>query len=544
MYDDSKKEQQLGFDLVKCKRECCDCFAGKSDRMAEYAASPSCIRLHLHTTFLKQRGFVHRNSNFSTSQTKCSYGSCKIFCSTWRNWKVDNPFFSNLKISPSFRETSLRSTCMWSLVDSDGITASGWIPVGDQLLLMASIFLTYLAGVIPVQRPSSTFQKNIADDDAFPQSSTSSGRTNSDEDNLKQVWDVVRGKLLDSLDAFEHGSDFRNGVLDEQQRAKRPLSLYAVSEGPKIRLLWASLRHLEEEVKNNVGAPDTGNMNDWLIAFSRIIEKSCKPVCFAWLEKELGLQTNNMELVTMITEKLNGDDTVLQNIRKSGKENLYAELLYFLRFGSLRKGCCYDQSLFTLYGDSILEDLLITLADGIASTYLELISVDGNLSDEVNSLGLAICNFSTRALQRLRNEVALNQWLYQNLDAVVSMYEDRFDLYTLKSQLIGEKSSDYAQTYSWWKKLTLGKYESVSPSLNYVVISHFSLSVKRTKELRALTGWRYYFSLFLEFSDISMPMVRAIIDKVSNAISFFLVCLIGRSLGLIYTGIRQSLRWK
>ena len=63
--------------------------------------------------------------------------------------------------------------------------------------------------------------------------------------------------------------------------------------------------------------------------------------------------------------------------------------------------------MFTLNGDSILEDLLITLADGIANTYLELISVDGNLSDEVNSLGLALCNLSTCALQRLRNEVWL-----------------------------------------------------------------------------------------------------------------------------------------
>ncbi len=41
-----------------------------------------------------------------------------------------------------------------------------------------------------------------------------------------------------------------------------------------------------------------------------------------------------------------------------------------------------------------------------------------------------------------------------------------------------------------------------------------------------------------------MPLIRAVIDKVSDAISFFLVSLIGRSLGLIYTGIRQSLRWK
>lgn len=55
---------------------------------------------------------------------------------------------------------------------------------------------------------------------------------------------------------------------------------------------------------------------------------------------------------------------------------------------------------------------------------------------------------------------------------------------------------------------------------------------------------RYYFSLFLELSDISMPLVRAVVAKVSSAVSFFLVSLIGRSLGLIYTGIRQALRWK
>ncbi|KAG8477833.1 hypothetical protein CXB51_027433 [Gossypium anomalum] len=506
------------------------------------------LHRHASSCICTQRGFVNRNSNFRTPPSKFSYGSCKVlWLSTWRKWKVDNPFFSNLKVSPCFMETPLRSTSVGSLVDSDSITASDWITFGDQLLLMTGIFLTYVAGVVPVQKSSSTSPKSIADNDAFPQGSTSSGsaRTKSDQNNLKPVWDVVRGKLLDSLDVIESENDFRNVVFDEQQRAKRPLSLYALSEGPKIRLLWASLQQLEEEagtVKNNVVTSDTGNIDDWLIAFSRIIQNSCKPACFAWLKKELGLQTNNMELVSLITEKLNGDNTVLQNITKSGKKNLYAELLYFLRFGSLRKGCCYDQSLFTLYGDSIVEDLVITIADGIASTYLDLISVDGNLSDEVNDLGLAICNLSTRALQRLRNEVALNQWLYQNLDAIVSMYEDRFDLYTLKSQLIEEKSSDYAETSSWWKKLMLRENESVLTSLQYVVISHFSMSVKRTKELRALIG-RYYFSLFLEFSDISLPMVRVVIDKVSNAISFFLVCLIGRSLGLIYTGIRQSLRW-
>jgi hypothetical protein len=72
-----------------------------------------------------------------------------------------------------------------------------------------------------------------------------------------------------------------------------------------------------------------------------------------------------------------------------------------------RKSCCYDCRLFILHGDSILEDLVITLADGIASVYLEIISVDGSLSNEMNSLDMFMCNMSTRALQRLRNEVCL-----------------------------------------------------------------------------------------------------------------------------------------
>ena len=72
---------------------------------------------------------------------------------------------------------------------------------------------------------------------------------------------------------------------------------------------------------------------------------------------------------------------------------------------STRQGCCYDKSFFTLHAVSVLEDLVITLADGIASMYLELISVDGDISNDMSSLGLSLCTLSTRALQRLRNEV-------------------------------------------------------------------------------------------------------------------------------------------
>ena len=54
-----------------------------------------------------------------------------------------------------------------------------------------------------------------------------------------------------------------------------------------------------------------------------------------------------------------------------------------------------------------MEDLVISLADVIASIYLELMSVDGDMSTEVVSASLALCSLSTRELQNLRNEVII-----------------------------------------------------------------------------------------------------------------------------------------
>lgn len=75
-----------------------------------------------------------------------------------------------------------------------------------------------------------------------------SARKNDDKANLNYAWEVVKQKLLDSLDAIEHGINSGNRALEfEQQQEKHQLSLYAVSEGPKLRLLWASFLQLEKE---------------------------------------------------------------------------------------------------------------------------------------------------------------------------------------------------------------------------------------------------------------------------------------------------------
>ncbi|KAM1031776.1 hypothetical protein ACFX2C_035516 [Malus domestica] len=516
--------------------------------MAECLASPLCMKLQMRRSYVKEEGSVPRSSRLQKVQRKYSYGRCKtVPFLTWRMCEFTALGISNVKVGP-FSEASSKCACLGSLVGSDGAIASDWVPIADQVLLTASVFLTYMAGVIPGRTSSSTFRKGISNDNVGCETSTASGsgRKNDNPENSGYALDAVKRKLSDSLQAFELGGNLGDRVLQrEGYTAKRPLSLNAVADGPRLRLLWASFLRIEEEVIN-ISNSGIYKLDECLTDFSDVIRKSCQPVCMSWLETELHLLNSKptKALVTLMDGKLDGDNTVLQNIRNSGKEDLYAELMCFLSFGSLREGCCYDGSLFKKHGVSILEDLVISLADGIVSIYLELISVDSNFSDEMDNLPLTLCTLSTRALQRLRNEVALYQWLYQNLEAVASMYEDRFDLWTFQSQLIEESNNSWTENYKWWKWLSRKKSDTASSTLHQVVISQFSMPVKRTKELRALTGWRYYFSLFLELYDISMPLIRAVVDNVSRGLSFFLKCLIGRSLGLIYTGIRQSLRWK
>lgn len=70
---------------------------------------------------------------------------------------------------------SLRMRCS-CLGFVDGVASSEWVPVGDQLLLMASIFLTYLAGVIPAGKSGTNSQKNVLDQNVSGETWTASGR--------------------------------------------------------------------------------------------------------------------------------------------------------------------------------------------------------------------------------------------------------------------------------------------------------------------------------------------------------------------------------
>ncbi|KAF6153924.1 hypothetical protein GIB67_023701 [Kingdonia uniflora] len=86
------------------------------------------------------------------------------------------------------------------------------------------------------------------------------------------------------------------------------------------------------------------------------------------LEKEVSIISESYETVNKDTQS----GLVVEIIKKCGRE---AAMTFLVQ-----------------HGVDILEDLVITLSDGITGLYLELISVDGDMSSEMSRLGLDLCS--------------------------------------------------------------------------------------------------------------------------------------------------------
>ena len=81
-----------------------------------------------------------------------------------------------MKFSPHHQATPSQCTGLAALVDIDGAAASGLVPVVDQVLLMAGIILTYMAGVIPTPKSYTIHQKIICEKHVASESPGVSGR--------------------------------------------------------------------------------------------------------------------------------------------------------------------------------------------------------------------------------------------------------------------------------------------------------------------------------------------------------------------------------
>uniref|UniRef100_A0A0D9VGD1 DUF3685 domain-containing protein n=1 Tax=Leersia perrieri TaxID=77586 RepID=A0A0D9VGD1_9ORYZ len=443
-------------------------------------------------------------------------------------------------------ETSIKCYFLQSLMDSESLVSPNLLLLSDEALLTISIVFAYLAGVVPSGHVFPYDRNHNLNQHLGAPNPSDSGRDvkllpgGNTVFDPSDTWSEVRMKLSEALQS--NGQDASLGGSDNELKNNRknyPLSMLAIHGGPRLRLLLTTFQNVPESSELVDGI-----RIEWLQISTTLIDALIEPAFMNWIRGEKALENSKIkeELTKMITRKIKEDDRILKRFNRLGKSELYLDLLYFLRFGSARSDSCFDAKFLAEHGARILEDLVIFLADAVASIYIELISVDGDMSTNVVGSSLALCSLSTRELQKLRNEVAINGWLHQYFESVVSMYEDRFELYVLSRKLCEKPVDNQAEVTNWWR-LGFGR-PSTATLLDYIHISSFSLPVRRTKELRALAGWRYYFSLFLEMSDIAMPFIRAVVTKVSAAVSYFWVSMIGRSLGLIFSGIRQSLGWR
>lgn len=62
------------------------------------------------------------------------------------------------------------------------------------------------------------------------------------------------------------------------------------------------------------------------------------------------------------------------------------------------------------------------------------------------------------------------------------------------------------------------------------------------QELEALAGWSAAMCLLMEVNDVAAPLLHRLFTQLSAALQWLLTTLIGRGLGLVFRGIRQSFR--
>lgn len=73
-------------------------------------------------------------------------------------------------------------------------------------------------------------------------------------------------------------------------------------------------------------------------------------------------------------------------------------------------------------------------------------------------------------------------------------------------------------------------------------LCNFQIRWSRRHELDSLKGWRLLVSIALEAADVGFPIIRAFVVRLSGIASIVLAQLIGRGLGLVFRGVRESLR--
>ncbi|XAR60984.1 hypothetical protein NMG60_11034550 [Bertholletia excelsa] len=120
--------------------------------MAECAVITSQIKPHLQRDYIPNECSLS-NTSYIILQSRCAFQSSRVPQFSSRNsCKFSMLYVKDPKVIPFPKESSTKCACFGTLINNDGVTATEWVPIVDQVLLMTSIFLTYTAGVIPAKK--------------------------------------------------------------------------------------------------------------------------------------------------------------------------------------------------------------------------------------------------------------------------------------------------------------------------------------------------------------------------------------------------------
>lgn len=320
------------------------------------------------------------------------------------------------------------------------------------------------------------------------------------------------------------------------------LELQALNDGARAQLIGVVLLALKEGLENIeesngslrelIQTVARVSANDWMNSMALDIgakERCARVVRVAgdvadekiWQNGEI-LEGSKMALyagvMMYLAKNSNRTDNIsesVQVVEKSTKINTQDVEPVLEFFNSPMASVCV----------SVLQDVVLNIADSVACAYVTCARESG-LQAPVNGGvartedtgavvrippfrdALSVRLKSTRSLEKFRNETSLRTWLARNYYDVVAMYED-------------------------WHKLW-------GMNANGELVTR-KIHVCRQPELAKVKGFRLAVSMIIELADVSLPLFRSALNNCSRVASWLLVTLIGRSLGLVYRGIKESM---
>mmetsp|Transcript_655 Transcript_655/g.2563 ORF Transcript_655/g.2563 Transcript_655/m.2563 type:complete len:474 (-) Transcript_655:1887-3308(-) len=327
-----------------------------------------------------------------------------------------------------------------------------------------------------------------------------------------------------------------------QEDASPELELQALNDGSRAQLVSAVMLALKETLENI--EENNGSLRE-------VIQTVAKVSANDWMGS-LSLDVGSQDRCARVVQAAGdiADEKIWQNgqILEGSKAALYASVLMYLAKNSMIASekaeiIVADEKEINVRnhdGETVLEffnspmasvcvtvlqDIVLNIADSVAGAYVTCAreatakgAVNGGvvLEEETGAIvrippfrdALNVRLKSTRSLEKFRNETSIRSWLEKNYYDVLAMYED-------------------------WHKLW-GVNE------NGELVTR-KIHVCRQPELQEVKGLRLAVSMVIEVADVCLPIAKSALNNCSRVASWLLVTLIGRSLGLVYRGIKESM---